>query len=112
VATVSETSKQSSESLLVVALKTDQPNIRRRLETILAASEPVEPDTEPVAWAKSLDDLVASDLDALATLVGWRAVERLRVGAVAGALATAPGSDASALPPDREASNQETREET
>ena len=86
--------------LLVVALKTDQPNIEPRLRTILAAAEPVAPDTEPVAWAKPLGTLTASDLDALAALVGWRAVERLRVGAVAGALATGEGQDASALPPD------------
>jgi len=70
-------------ALLLVAVKTDQPNIERRLRTILAASEPVEPDTEPVAWAKPINELVAADLDALASLVGWDAVSRLRVGDVA-----------------------------
>jgi hypothetical protein len=75
-----------ADVLLVVALKTDQPNIERRLKTILAAGEPVDPlcHTEPVAWANSVDDLVAADLDALAALVGWDAVSRLRVGAVGG----------------------------
>lgn len=66
--------------LLIVAMKTDQPNIERRLRTILAASEPINLDTEPVAWAKPVDELVAADLDALASLVGWDAVSRLRVG--------------------------------
>ena len=69
--------------LLVVALKTDQPNIERRLKTILAAAEPIAVDTEPVAWANDVNDLVAADLDALASLVGWDAVSRLRVGDVA-----------------------------
>lgn len=90
------------DALLIVALKTDQPNIERRLRTILAATEPLEPDTEPVAWAKALDELVASDLDALAALVGWQAVERLRVGAVAGALATGESPDAPADLPDEQ----------
>lgn len=75
-----------TDVLLIVALKTDQPNIERRLKTILAAAEPVDPlcHTEPVAWANLVDDLVAADLDALAALVGWDAVSRLRVGAVVG----------------------------
>lgn len=68
--------------LLVVAVKTDQPNVARRLRAILAGAEPVEPDTEPVAWARNVDELVAADLDALASLVGWDAVARLRVGDV------------------------------
>jgi hypothetical protein len=69
--------------LLVVALKTDQPNIERRLKTILAGAEPINVDTEPVAWANDVNDLVAADLDALASLVGRDAVSRLRVGDVA-----------------------------
>lgn len=80
-----------TDSLLIVAIKTDQPDIARRMTTILAAAQPVEGDTQPVAWAKAVDDLVAADLDALAALVGWEAVSRLRVGDVSvSGLAKAP----------------------
>ena len=97
-----------TDVLLIVALKTDQPHIKRRLDAILAASEPVQPDTEPVAWAKPVDELIAADLDALAALTGWKAVERLRVGDVtAGALATSGSSNAPAGPP----SNTDTKQD-
>lgn len=70
-----------NDVLLIVVLKTDQPLIKRRLDMILAAAEPTQPDTEPCVWAKATHELVAADLDALAALIGWEAVERLRVGA-------------------------------
>jgi hypothetical protein len=83
-------------ALLLVALKTDQPNIERRLKTILATDEPINPDTEPCVWAKPVVELVAADLDALSVLLGWEAVSRLRVGEVAaGGFSTPPAGAAS-----------------
>lgn len=75
-----------TEALLIVALKTDQPNIERRLRTILAAAEPIDrdPDGNAIAVAIDLNELVADHADALATLAGWDAVSQLRVGQVAG----------------------------
>ena len=73
-----------AESLLIVAIKTDQRDIARRLKVILAVAEPQElrdpPETSPCAWAKTLDELTAADLDALAGLIGWDAVGRLNLG--------------------------------
>jgi hypothetical protein len=91
------------DALLVVALKTDQPNIERRLRTILAAAEATQPDSETVVWARPVDELVAVDLDALAAIVGWDAVSRLRVGDVAAGgfptpLAGAASGDGAGLP--------------
>lgn len=102
------------EVLLLVALKTDQPNIERRLKTILAASEPFAPDTEPHAWAKPVNELVAADFDALSVLLGWDAVSRLRVGGVAGGVSNSlaesgPPATTPALPADAPDSDRVAR---
>jgi hypothetical protein len=68
--------------LLLVAIKTDQPNIQRRIQTILAASEPIEPDTQPCVYAKAVGELTDVDLDALAHFMEWRGVGGLRIGTV------------------------------
>lgn len=71
-----------STVLLIVAFKTDQPNIKQHLHTILTQAAPTNQDTEPQVWAKPVEDLVADDHDALTALLGWDAVSRLRVGDV------------------------------
>ena len=96
---MSAEARNAASVLLLVALKTDQPNIERRLRTILAAAEPVNPDTEAVAWAKPVEELAAADLDALAVLVGWEAVSRLRVGDVVAGVSGSPESGVAATPP-------------
>jgi hypothetical protein len=75
----------SEKGLLVIACRVDNADeIRKRVETVLAVAATYDrpPDTTPVAWAKPLSELVASDLDLLAALVGWRAVEDLNAGFV------------------------------
>jgi len=86
--------KPRDEILLLVALKTDQANIQRRLTTILAAAEPAVVDSEAHVWAKPVGELVAADLDALAAIVGWDAVSRLRVGDVVAVGFQHPAGDA------------------
>jgi hypothetical protein len=70
-----------TEVLLLVALKTDQPDIARRIRLILAAAEPIVPDTEACVFAKDVDELVAADLDALAQFMDPDNIARLRIGA-------------------------------
>ena len=72
----------SKEVLLLVAIKTDQPNIANRLRTILASSQAFTPDSEAHAFAKPVDELTAHDHDALTALLGESAVEGLRIGSV------------------------------
>lgn len=74
----------SEHGLLIVALRTDQPDIQRRIAVILNASRPSHdpPETDPVVYFKPEDELVAADLDHLAHFVGMAAVERIGVGRV------------------------------
>lgn len=67
-------------ALVIVALTTHQSDVERRLR---AACELGGPQAEAQVSAKFVDELVAADLDALAALIGWDAVSRLRVGDVA-----------------------------
>lgn len=62
------------EALVIVALRCDQRNIKRRLDTILAATDPVG---AAEVIANSVEGLVAKDLDQLAAIIGWPAVQRL-----------------------------------
>lgn len=74
-----------SDVLLLVAIKTDQPNVKRRIETILAAAQPIQdpPNTEAQVWTREVEDgLVAADLDGLARYFGWNGIRRLNVGDV------------------------------
>lgn len=76
-----------SAALVVVAIRTTDPHIRRRLETILAAAATYDepPNTEPCVFAKAVDELTASDADHLAYFIGWDGFRGLNVGdAVAG----------------------------
>lgn len=68
--------------LVVVALRTDDEHARRRLDTILAAAASYDdpPDTAPYVLAKGVNELVASDLDRLAAMIGWDAVRGLNLG--------------------------------
>jgi hypothetical protein len=70
--------------LLLVAIKTDQPNIKRRLEMILAAAHPVQdpPDTTAQVYAKSVGELTANDWQALARWFGPAGVRDLNIGDV------------------------------
>lgn len=72
-----------SDVLLIVALRTDQPDVERRLRTIVAAAQPIDIQTEACAHAQPVSELTAGDLDRLAAIIGWDAVDRLNVGAVA-----------------------------
>lgn len=72
------------DSLLIVAIKTDQLDIQRRMSLILAAAEPQHrpPDTQPCVFAKAVDELVADDFDRLAHFIGEANVRRLNIGDV------------------------------
>jgi hypothetical protein len=67
--------------LVVVALRTDDEHAQRRLSTILAAASSYEvpPDTEATVVARPVGELVASDLDRLASIIGWDCVHRLNL---------------------------------
>jgi hypothetical protein len=65
------------EAIVIVALKTDQPNIQRRLQLILAAAEPIDTRTEPQVFAKSFEDFSQGEQDALYGLFPTAAVHRL-----------------------------------
>lgn len=69
------------DGLLIVAIKTDQPNIKRRMETILAAAAPVQdpPNTEAQVYAKPVEELRAADLACLAHFVGGDGIDRLNI---------------------------------
>jgi hypothetical protein len=68
-------------TLLVVALKTDQVDIAKRLTEILGEAKPVEDlgATVPCAWAKPCNQVTALELAAIACLIGDEAAERLNV---------------------------------
>lgn len=72
----------SDDVLLLVAVRTDQHNIKRRMEMILAGADPSQPGSNAEVFAKPVDELVAQDLDRLAAIIGWPAVRRLNVGDV------------------------------
>ena len=87
----------SERGLLLVAVRVDHPaEVRRRIETVLAVAATYErpAETEAAVWCKSLGELVASDLDALAGLIGWDATRRLNVGDVVTNLAGAGQAEA------------------
>jgi hypothetical protein len=69
----------SERALVLVALNTDQPDIKRRLDLILAAARPLDAVGEANVWAKGVDELLASDLHLLAAIIGWEAVRRLGI---------------------------------
>jgi hypothetical protein len=72
----------SGHYLVLVALRTDDKHVQRRLETILsiAASYDEPPDTTPSVWAKPVGELVANDVDRLASFIGWSQVDDLNLG--------------------------------
>ena len=81
--------------LLLVAIRVDHPDdIQRRMNAVLALASTYDrpPNTTPVAWCKSQSELVASDLDHLAALVGWEAVRDLNVGDVVAPASTSEGA--------------------
>ena len=85
VRSVSGNAANRPEFLLVLALKVDATRLEPTVKATLGAA--VDPlvrytDSEAHVYAKQVDDLVAADLDALAALIGWDAVQRLRVGDV------------------------------
>lgn len=69
-----------SDVLLLVAIKTDQPDIARRITTILTASQPIEQTGDPCAWAKNVEELTADDRAALGALFHPADLERLNIG--------------------------------
>lgn len=73
-----------TESLLLVAIKTDQPNIANRLKIILAASQAFTPDSDAAAFAKPVGEITAAEYEALETLIGEKPAEGLRIGSLVG----------------------------
>jgi hypothetical protein len=73
----------AEHALVIVALRTDDEHIKRRLDTILACAASYEnpPDTSPCVFAMPVGELVASDLDRLAEFIGWDGVRGLNLGA-------------------------------
>lgn len=76
---------ENQDVLLLVAVKTDQANIQRRLSTILAAAEPTQdpPDTVAQVDVTPVEKLSANDLSHLGHFFGWNGVHALNVGALA-----------------------------
>jgi hypothetical protein len=76
----------AEQVLLVVAIRTDNEQVKRRMETILAAATTYEvpPDTEPASFAKPVTELTANDADHLAHFIGRDGFSRLNVGDVVG----------------------------
>lgn len=75
----------ADRALLIVAVRTDHPpEIKRRIETILAATATYEqpPDTMAAVFAKSVGELTASDLHRVAAIFGWDRVRDLNLGDV------------------------------
>jgi hypothetical protein len=68
--------------LVLVALRSDDKHAKRRLDTILAAAASYDDpaDTESFVTAKPVSELVASDLDRLAAIIGWDGVRGLNLG--------------------------------
>jgi hypothetical protein len=73
---------RSDNALVIVALRTTDRHIQRRLETALsiAATYDTPPNTAPCVFAKPVGELVASDLDRLAEFMGWPAIRDLNLG--------------------------------
>ncbi len=76
--------RETAHTLLVVAIRTDNAQIQRRMETILAAASTYEvpPDTTASVYAKPVGALTASDADHLAHFIGWDGFRGLNVGDV------------------------------
>lgn len=70
------------QSLVLIAFRSDIDHIKQRMEAILAAGSSMSADTQAVVHAKAVDELVANDLDRLASIVGWEGVRSLNVGDV------------------------------
>lgn len=67
-----------TQVLLLVAVRTDQPDIKRRIEMILAGAQSVAPLQPPAqVRAADVDELTANDLHRLAAVFGERAVRDL-----------------------------------
>lgn len=77
-----EDTERPDAALVVIALRTTDRHVQRRLETALsiAASYDEPPDTAPCVFAKPVSELVANDLDRLAEFMGWPAVRDLNLG--------------------------------
>lgn len=81
------------EAILVVAIRTDQPDIERRLKLILAAAQPIESPNQAEVRAFELGHesphpfaLTANDFERLRDLLGEDATDRLGLSAVSGAV--------------------------
>lgn len=69
-------------TLLLVAIRTNDENIKRRMELVLAVADTFEADTCPSVYAKPVSDLVADDADHLAHFIGWDGLRGLNIGDV------------------------------
>lgn len=59
------------DTLVVVVVRTDQPNMVQRLRVIMAACEPVAqaPQHTAVVWGRPMGDVALADVAALAALL-------------------------------------------
>ncbi len=85
----------SDPFLVVVALRAYEQEVAEKIQAILRAAKPVDdpPETEGHVWYRRVrlysseapdtaqeGELTVADLDRLAAIIGWEAVERLNVG--------------------------------
>lgn len=78
-----------SDAVLLVAVRTDQPDIERRLKLILAAAQPIEKPNQAEVRAFELGHesphpfaLTSNDFERLRDLFGEDAMERLELSPV------------------------------
>lgn len=74
----------SEKVLLLVAVRADAEEVRRRVELVLAVAATYDqpPETTASIWAKPVSELVAADFDRLAGFIGPDGVRDLNVGDV------------------------------
>lgn len=95
-----EGERVDDQRLTFLVFRDSSKNVSKRLQAALSGNSSHPAATEAYCVSFALEDLNASVLDRLAALIGWEAVDRLNVGAVADALATGDlNRDASVLPP-------------
>lgn len=85
----------SEKCLVLVALRAEEHEVAEKIQAILKTAAPTAdpPDTEAHVWYRwvrlssgtetpiaEAHELSVADLDRLAAIIGWEAVERLNVG--------------------------------
>lgn len=68
---------QAPDVLVVVAFRSNQPDIARRVQAVLALAP--QADSAPCVYGQQLDRLAAADYDHLAHFMGHQGVEALNI---------------------------------